>query len=946
MMDPATCGLCNKQMTFRALQKHLGHHQEELALFAVPPNLDEKEDDHDEQRQGDKSVPEGRAAEEPEDGEDTDTSDVFDPASSVGSDAVQALNRADALTARTLQAQNLAGNKHVSVSQVDALTSWLEQDWISEVTPHGRLFDLDTASDEARVHVSSDYADVTGNEEISQVDERPITSMDGAERSHILFQDEYSKVMASAEEDHAHEGLTLGDNENPPNQDTPGASNLRNNRERIKFSKENRLDETNEGAAVDLALRIGQSERETHQEKTDLNHVKLYQDQEESVDREFHGGSVAKEKGPRTERMALPMSTEQVRQPLESNGEEGLDVPRPKRTLGKYPVTDEEATKAKSPTEILRLQLKGRQLSIEDYVSDDEVDNQSKSLSQTVPQKRDGEGQEHNVPDRYSVREKPPQTQQSFSRGGKQITRRYTTERPVITRAQPPRLRDSRNIEEEYTIPGDTRYGTDSIEPRPRPPRRLTMLQSTTADSNPSQDQPLNWRSQASDPAHYRSLARSRQLSRGYNSTQGGPIIVPATSRRVSTSRRPAGSVSYHGDVNYNWQQGARDHGPPSSRSAFVNMHYSQSPTAQARAPQIPSVIRVERSDRTMPSARYHSNAPPRSRRLESREWEDDSESETASEEEEEETSNPERLISKIPERPQLGRRSSMSRTPLVPAIRSDSSYDIRAIVEGSRSSRRESIQASDETFENLRTRRQENNELPRTKRSSRIYDNERLGHDYERDYRDDEDDEDLTPITRTPIRRLDSRTDPRRLSRPVVVQAADAEGHTNARRWEHDTLADQSYALKQAKSARSSGEDSDETSNEDNNGEIRLLMGNDAPVTLRLNGGMEGRSIWVEPGENGQNELVIGGNRRAGDSTYRSERGSIRNERRGIVQASRARREAEEMSERSFAATRRRRDARGERDEPRRVLRQRRERQELDADKAEREEESGGGKP
>ncbi|KAF2121308.1 hypothetical protein BDV96DRAFT_640703 [Lophiotrema nucula] len=39
------CPLCRKTMTLKALQKHLGHHQEQLALFALPPNLEATEDD-------------------------------------------------------------------------------------------------------------------------------------------------------------------------------------------------------------------------------------------------------------------------------------------------------------------------------------------------------------------------------------------------------------------------------------------------------------------------------------------------------------------------------------------------------------------------------------------------------------------------------------------------------------------------------------------------------------------------------------------------------------------------------------------------------------------------------------------------------------------------------------------------------------------------------------
>ncbi|KAF2016663.1 hypothetical protein BU24DRAFT_423040 [Aaosphaeria arxii CBS 175.79] len=45
LADITICSLCGKEMTLRALQKHLGHHQEQLALFALPPNLEATEDE-------------------------------------------------------------------------------------------------------------------------------------------------------------------------------------------------------------------------------------------------------------------------------------------------------------------------------------------------------------------------------------------------------------------------------------------------------------------------------------------------------------------------------------------------------------------------------------------------------------------------------------------------------------------------------------------------------------------------------------------------------------------------------------------------------------------------------------------------------------------------------------------------------------------------------------
>jgi hypothetical protein len=45
--EKTLCALCGKSMALRALQRHLGSHQQQLALFALPPNLDDTEDDPD-----------------------------------------------------------------------------------------------------------------------------------------------------------------------------------------------------------------------------------------------------------------------------------------------------------------------------------------------------------------------------------------------------------------------------------------------------------------------------------------------------------------------------------------------------------------------------------------------------------------------------------------------------------------------------------------------------------------------------------------------------------------------------------------------------------------------------------------------------------------------------------------------------------------------------------
>jgi hypothetical protein len=85
----------------------------------------------------------------------------------------------------------------------------------------------------------------------------------------------------------------------------------------------------------------------------------------------------------------------------------------------------------------------------------------------------------------------------------------------------------------------------------------------------------------------------------------------------------------------------------------------------------------------------------------------------------------------------------------------------------------------------------------------------------------------------------------------------------------------------------------------------------------------MEGRTLQLLPIENGMNELVISSSAR-GESIYRSEGGSVRGERRAITSASQARKDAEELTERSSQSSRRRRETRTEHDEPRHVLQRR----------------------
>lgn len=75
LIEQTKCSLCGQRMTLRAMQKHLGHHQEQLALFALPANV---VDTDEEEREFDELSPfeSLNARGEEEEGQLTDLSDV------------------------------------------------------------------------------------------------------------------------------------------------------------------------------------------------------------------------------------------------------------------------------------------------------------------------------------------------------------------------------------------------------------------------------------------------------------------------------------------------------------------------------------------------------------------------------------------------------------------------------------------------------------------------------------------------------------------------------------------------------------------------------------------------------------------------------------------------------------------------------------------------------
>ena len=436
----------------------------------------------------------------------------------------------------------------------------------------------------------------------------------------------------------------------------------------------------------------------------------------------------------------------------------------------------------------------------------------------------------------------PGETGWPLSRRDSQSSRRTTTERrPIITQRQPER-RDRRDVD-GCTAPGCTKCGPDAIETRPHQARRQSML-TQMAKSAPGV---YDTRTRISDPARYRASSPTNVRPPRMYHAQGGTVVQPAITRRTPMSSRPARPISYHGALPRIHSthpqlphlpphiQHSLSQGPPPA--AFYQQQQiqplnddQQRPPLQARASQTsaygypiqPPVVQIERSNRDMPSARYHTDTlpPPRAQRrpspidyqmdYEGYENSSDSASESELDDQPRSTRSHEFNPLKI--------KRQTDSVPLASSVRSYSAYDTpraRVIVEGSRLSRRHSGQ---------------------------IYD---------------------------------------------TSHRANGNG------------------LNHVPEAYSGSEKEVES---EENGEIRRRIGNDAPVTLSLNGDMEGRTLQLLPLADGMNELVTS-NHQGHEVGYRSERRVLRGARRALQSALQAPRAAEEVSERTSNSSRRRRD-------------------------------------
>lgn len=213
----------------------------------------------------------------------------------------------------------------------------------------------------------------------------------------------------------------------------------------------------------------------------------------------------------------------------------------------------------------------------------------------------------------------------------------------------------------------------------------------------------------------------------------------------------------------------------------------------------------------------------------------------------------------------------------------------------------------------------------------------------------DQDQEEELEPAPLAARRRrptdIDGRKGKERILEAKSKRITDAaEDYISAQRGSRDSYADQIHKAAKRASRIPSGPSDSGSSRSDKqsqsnhtaltgsgSNEIRLRVDASAPLSLSFNGDMEGRTLQLLPAENGMADIVIGGSR-GGESTYHSsERGSVLGVGRKSIMANQARRDAEEMTERSSRSGRSRRDGRAsreiwddEREDQRRVLRRR----------------------
>lgn len=253
-------------------------------------------------------------------------------------------------------------------------------------------------------------------------------------------------------------------------------------------------------------------------------------------------------------------------------------------------------------------------------------------------------------------------------------------------------------------------------------------------------------------------------------------------------------------------------------------------------------------------------------------------------------------------------RSISVSR-PAPPKRVTQSAYDTpraRVLVENPRTSRRQSYQAYERAYEpQYEDDYDSEQEERRLRRRSKVY-------------RAEEDDAII--VTERPARRRTDASIKRAeyaVGRETARVVDDVEAYQQRTRGNYEPLSEQVHKAAKQRASRVPTDPDRKTrisqsarttvTNGNNNGEIRLRVDASAPLSLSFNGDMEGRTLQINPAEDGMADIVIGG-QRGEDDVYHSERGSVRGSRNSMIAGS-ARREAEEVSVKSGRSSQGRRE-------------------------------------
>ncbi|KAF2714332.1 hypothetical protein K504DRAFT_849 [Pleomassaria siparia CBS 279.74] len=287
-------------------------------------------------------------------------------------------------------------------------------------------------------------------------------------------------------------------------------------------------------------------------------------------------------------------------------------------------------------------------------------------------------------------------------------------------------------------------------------------------------------------------------------------------------------------------------------------------------------------------------------------------------------------------------RVASVSRPALVQNPKAQSAYEsnrnAQIVVENPRSIRRQSYQGYDKQFEAEEKERRRNNRTSRIYSDPKVYaiENKRSSKNYAEEPPRNQ--KAYTENAVVPARRRQTVSGARRREDKL----SNAEAYLQSTRGLDEPIVDKVHRAakrasrvpsepSEAESAHSKGSDkasrvsmSNRTTvtNGGGSGEIRLRVDTSTPLSLQFNGDMEGRTLHINPVEDGMADIVIG-NPGSREAMYRSERGSVLGRPKAIMpsDARDARRETEEASVRSERTSRTSRRSEGDR----RVLQRRR---------------------